>query len=248
MEFRLVFPLFDNALAKEQREYKQEADQAKEAKYKVLNDGEHGIHAGYYNPMKRSKTVEGYIRDADQWQDELRKLRTILNETGLVEEIKWGAPCYTHKGKNVIGLAAFKQWFCLWFHQGALLEDKNNVLMNAQEGKTKALRQWRMTSASQIKPRIVKGYAKEAMLLVDSGKEIKADRSKPVEMPDELSKAMRRYKGATAGFRDLTTGKQREYAEYIASAKRDETKQKRIEKVLPMIAAGKGLNDKYRNC
>lgn len=198
--------------------------------------------------MKRAKTVDGYIRDADQWQSELRTLRGILNETGLVEEIKWGAPCYTHKGKNVIGLAAFKQWFCLWFHQGALLEDKDKVLVNAQEGKTKALRQWRMNSARDIKPRFIKRYAKEAMALVDAGKEIKADRSKPVDVPDELSKAMRRHKGATAGFRGLTKGKQREYAEHIASAKRDETKQKRIEKVLPMIAAGKGLNDKYRDC
>ena len=67
-------------------------------------------------------------------------------------------------------------------------------------------------------------------------------------MPDELSKALRRYKGATAGFRSLTPGKQREYTEYIATAKRDDTKQKRIDKVLPMIAAGVGLNDKYRNC
>lgn len=198
--------------------------------------------------MKRSKTVDGYIRDADQWQDELRTLRDILNKTGLVEEVKWGAPCYTHKGKNVVGLAAFKQWFCLWFHQGALLEDSDNVLMNAQEGRTKALRQWRMTSAKDIKPGIIRRYAREAMSLVDEGKEIRADRSKPVVVPDELSRAMRRFKGATAGFRELTKGKQREYADYVASAKRDETKQKRIEKILPMIAAGKGLNDKYRDC
>lgn len=198
--------------------------------------------------MKRSKTVDDYIRSADQWQDELRSLRSILKQTGLVEEIKWGAPCFTHNGKNVIGLASFKQWFCLWFHQGALLEDKENVLINAQEGRTKALRQWRMTSASDIKPHIVKRYAKQAISLVDAGKEIKADRNRPVHVPDELQKAMRRHKGATAGFRGLTKGQQREYADYIATAKRDETKQRRVEKILPMISAGVGLNDKYRHC
>ena len=198
--------------------------------------------------MKRYKTVDDYIKNADTWQAELARLRDILQSTPLNEEVKWGAPCYTYNGKNVVGLAAFKGWVCLWFHQGALLKDDSNVLVNAQEGKTKALRQWRMTSATEIKPAVIKRYVKEAITLVDAGKEIKADRKKPVDVPDELAKAMRRHKGATAGFRKLTPGKQREYAEHIASAKRDDTKQKRIEKVLPMIAAGTGLNDKYRNC
>ena len=198
--------------------------------------------------MKRYKTVDDYISNAGEWQSELEQLRGILQATPLVEEVKWGAPCYTHNGKNVVGLAAFKGWACLWFHQGALLKDSSKVLVNAQEGKTKALRQWRMTSAKDIKPGIIKRYVKEAIGLVDAGKEIKAERGKAIAMPDELSKAMRRYKGATAGFRNLTPGKQREYTEYIATAKRDDTKQKRIDKILPMIAAGIGLNDKYRNC
>lgn len=244
----LVLPLFDDAFAEQQCEHKQETDQAEETEHEIFYDGEYSVHARYYNLMKRSKSVNDYIRDTDQWQDELQKLRDILNDTSLVEAIKWGAPCYTYKGKNVVGLAAFKQWFCLWFHQGALLADRNKVLMNAQEGRTKALRQWRMTSAGDIKPRIIKRYVKEAIALIDAGKEIKADRSKPVEVPVELGKAMRRYKGATAAFRSLTKGKQREYADYIASAKRDDTRKKRIDKILPMIAAGTGLNDKYRNC
>lgn len=198
--------------------------------------------------MKRYKTVEDYIANADAWQAELKRLREILNSTALNEEVKWGAPCYTHKGKNVVGLAAFKDWVCLWFHQGALLKDENKILVNAQEGKTKALRQWRMTSAQDIKPAIIKHYVREAIGLVDAGKEIKAARPKPVVIPDELEKAMRREKGATAAFRELTPGRQREYADHIASAKRDDTKQKRITKVLPMIKAGIGLHDKYRNC
>lgn len=198
--------------------------------------------------MKRYKTVDAYIDGVDRWQIELRHLREILQSTPLVETVKWGAPCYTHKGKNVVGLAAFKNWFCLWFHQGALLRDKDEVLVNAQEGTTKALRQWRMMSSADIEAALIRRYVTEAIGLVDAGKEIKADRSKPVNVPDELQKAMRRHKGATAAFRALSTGKQREFADHIASAKRDDTKQKRIEKILPMITAGVGLHDKYRNC
>ena len=198
--------------------------------------------------MKRSRSVDEYIANGGDWQSELQQLRVILLGTPLVEEVKWGAPCYTHNGKNVVGLAAFKGWVCLWFHQGALLKDDKNVLINAQEGKTKALRQWRMTSAKDIKPGIIRRYVREAIALVDAGMEIKAERGKAIDIPDELATAMRRFKGATAGFRGLTPGRQKEYAEYIASAKRDDTKKKRIGKVLPMIAAGVGLNDKYRNC
>ena len=198
--------------------------------------------------MKRFKTVDDYIDNAGVWQAELTRLRKILQSTPLIEEVKWGAPCYTYNGKNVVGLAAFKKWVCLWFHQGALLKDSSDVLVNAQEGKTKALRQWRMTSAADIKPTVIQRYVNEAISLVDAGKEIKAERDKTIDLPDELAKAMRRFKGATAGFRGLTPGRQREYAEYVASAKRADTKKKRVDKILPMIAAGVGLNDKYRDC
>ncbi len=92
--------------------------------------------------MQRAKSVDAYINQSAQWHDELKLLRRILRWTSLKEEIKWGAPCYTHNGKNVVGVGAFKSYFGLWFHQGALLKDDNNVLINAQEGKTKALRQW----------------------------------------------------------------------------------------------------------
>ena len=196
--------------------------------------------------MQRAKSVDAYINQSAQWHDELKLLRRILRSTSLKEEVKWGAPCYTHNGKNVVGVGTFKSYFGLWFHQGALLKDDNNVLINAQEGKTKALRQWRMTSASEIKAAIIKRYVKEAIAHTDAGREIKADRNKPVDVPLALQTAMRRHKGATAAFQGLRMGVQREYAEHVASAKHDDTKQKRIAKILPMITAGIGLNDKYR--
>ena len=196
--------------------------------------------------MKRAKSVDDYIRDAAQWQAELGKLREVLKGTKLTEEVKWGAPCYTWKGKNIVGIGGFKSYFGLWFHQGALLKDDAGVLINAQEGKTKALRQWRMSSGRDIKPAVIKRYVSESIAHVDAGREIKADRSKAIVVPDELQNAMRRFKGATAAFRELRPGLQREYADYVANAKRDDTKLKRVEKILPMIVAGKGLNDRYR--
>ena len=196
--------------------------------------------------MQRAKSVDDYIASANQWQEELRRLRTILRSTDLVEEVKWGAPCYTFNGRNVVGLSGFKSYFGLWFHQGALLKDPDQVLINAQEGKTRALRQWRMTSVKDIKPSVVKRYVKEAVALAKAGKEIRAERGTAIEVPTELRIAMRRTKGATAAFKALRPGLQREYAEYVAAAKRDETKQRRIKKILPMITAGTGLNDQYR--
>ena len=196
--------------------------------------------------MQGAKSVDEYIAIAPQWGAELKRLRAVLKETRLTEEVKWGGPCYTYKGKNVVGIGAFKSYFGLWFHQGALLKDGASVLINAQEGKTKALRQWRMTSAEDIKPAVITRYVLEAISLVEAGREIKVDRNKAIDVPIELQKALRRHKGASAAFHALRKGLQREYADYIANAKRDDTKQRRIDKILPMIAKGVGLNDKYR--
>ena len=195
--------------------------------------------------MKRFKTVDDYISGSEQWSTELTKLREILNSTGLTEEVKWGAPCYTCDGKNVIGMAGFKSYVGLWFHQGALLKDDKKVLINAQEGKTKGLRQWRMHSSKDIKPAIIKRYAKEAIQLVKDGKSVTPAKKK-LAVPPELKKALDKSKIAQKKFSELTPGRQRDYAEFIASAKRDETKQSRLKKILPMIRAGVGLNDKYR--
>ena len=196
--------------------------------------------------MKRAKTVDAYIADASQWQDELRQLREILRSTKLTEEVKWGGPCYTWEGKNIVGLAGFKSYFGLWFLQGALLKDKEQVLINAQQGKTKALRQWRMTSASDINRSQINRYLNEAISLAKEGKAIKSVPAGPVEIPPELKNALRREKGATAAFGKTRPGSQREFANYISDAKREDTKLRRIQKILPMIIAGKGLNDKYR--
>ena len=198
------------------------------------------------DPMKRFKSVDAYIDAAEQFQDELIQLRKILNSTPLDEEVKWGAPCYTYEGKMVVGMGSFKSYCGLWFYQGALLSDPESVLINAQEGKTKALRQWRFASKKEIKSRVIKAYVKEAIELQKQGLEIKPTKKPDTNIPSQLKSALSKNKKAQAAFKSMTPGKRREYAEYISDAKRDETKEKRIKKIVPMIAAGVGLNDKYR--
>jgi len=196
--------------------------------------------------MNAKKTPDDYFDRPRKWQDEVQALRTILQSTALTEEIKWGAPCYTFNGKNVIGLGAFKDYFGLWFHQGALLADKDKVLINAQEGKTKALRQWRMTSMDGIDEGAITAYVHEAIDLVKAGIAIGPARHKSLVIPTELSAALSLNKAAMVAFETLRPGQKREYADYIAEAKQAATKERRLIKVLPIIISGIGLNDKYR--
>jgi len=113
--------------------------------------------------MQRAESVDDYIENAEHWRPELERLREVLTSTELEETVKWGGPCYTLDGKNIVGMGAFKSYVGLWFHQGALLSDPEGMLVNASEGKTKALRQWRFTSGKDIKPRLIKKYVNEAI-------------------------------------------------------------------------------------
>ena len=196
--------------------------------------------------MARDKTVDDYVAGLRQWQPEVKTLVELCRKAGLDESIKWGAPCYSRNGNNVVGIGAFKSYFGLWFFQGALLEDKDNVLMNAQAGKTKALRQWRMQSASDIRKAAIRRYLGAAARLADQGKAVAVSRRSAVTMPEELGTALAKNSRDKAAFDKLRPGQQREYAAYIADAKRPDTKQRRLEKILPMIRAGAGLNDRYR--
>ncbi|MEX2596383.1 MAG: YdeI/OmpD-associated family protein [Salibacteraceae bacterium] len=155
-----------------------------------------------------------------------------------------GPPCYTYQGKNVIGLAAFKAYFGLWFHNGSFLSDEAQHLTQASE-KTKGLRQWRFKSLNEINGDLVKAYIHEALINQQKGKEIKAER-RPLVIPPELNELFRENIQLRNAFQSLSTGNQREFAEYISEAKRQETKRARCEKIIPVILSGAGLNDKYR--
>ncbi|MGW1453416.1 YdeI/OmpD-associated family protein [Salegentibacter agarivorans] len=194
------------------------------------------------------KSVQEYIETHPSWEKELESLRTIMQNTELEECIKWGAPVYALDGKNVAGIAAFKNHCALWFFNGALLKENTVLLHNAQEGKTKALRQIRFVKGDKIEPEILQKYVVEAIQIQREGKEIKPVTAKRLVIPAELKAAFKEDNDLEKSFQQLTKGKKREYADYIAEAKRESTKQSRLEKIKPMIISGVGLNDKYKNC
>ncbi len=198
--------------------------------------------------MTTVKKVSDYIKKHERWSEQLTQLREIFQRTELLEEVKWGSPTYTLNGKIIAGLGAFKNHFGIWFHQGVFLKDRHNKLVNAQEGKTKALRQWKFVEGDPIEPEIVAQYIQEAIENSLAGKEVKPERKKGVVIPELLKQAIAGNPKLKEAFHALTPGKQREYAEYIGSAKREATKESRLEKISPMILEGIGLYDKYKNC
>jgi len=191
--------------------------------------------------------VTEYIEKKSAWSEELKKIRSILSQLPLEETIKWGAPYYVSQGKNILGMAAFKSYFGIWFTQGALLKDEKKVLMNAQEGKTTAMRQWRFNSMDEIDIDLIKAYAIEAIENQKQGKEIKPQK-KPLLIPELLQEAMNNNQELKEKYEAFTLGKKRDYADYISEAKREATKQSRLDKIIPMILNGVGLYDKYKNC
>jgi len=196
--------------------------------------------------MKRYATVDEYIIAQEKWQAELVQLRSIIQKTELVETVKWGMPTYTINKKNVIGLGAFKEFFTLWFHQGAFLKDNANKLINAQEGKTKGMRQWRFSSIEEIDESVILAYLEEAIQNQKDGKEIKPARKKELVVPQELEEAFAKDRNLKEAFTKLSLSCKREYAEYIQEAKKEATKQRRLDKIVPMILEQKGLHDKYK--
>jgi uncharacterized protein YdeI (YjbR/CyaY-like superfamily) len=197
--------------------------------------------------MARQKSVNEIIERLN-FSEELRLLREIVLSTELEETVKWGMPAYTYNGKTLIGIGSFKAHFGVWFHQGALLKDAHGKLINAQEGKTKALRQWRMTSAADIQKRILRSYILET--IQNEKDDVRIGSAKPIKKapkyPPMLKEALDGAPKFKAAFTQLTPGKQREYCSYISEAKREATKHSRIEKIKPMVLKGIGLNDKYQ--
>ncbi len=196
--------------------------------------------------MKSYKTVNEYILNAENGKEILIVLREILLTTELQETVKWGGPVYTINDKNVVGIGSFKSYTGLWFYQGLFLKDEAGVLINATEGVTKALRQWRFTSVDEIDDQLVIKYVNEAIQNQKEGKEMKPDRFQPVIVPDELNQVLKEDSELENCFNRLTIGKQREFTEFISSAKLTETRMARVQKVIPMILENIGLNDRYR--
>jgi uncharacterized protein YdeI (YjbR/CyaY-like superfamily) len=198
--------------------------------------------------MKKPSSVDEYIKDHSKFSEALTLLRSIINSTTELEEtIKWNAPIYSLNGKNIIGLGAHKNHFGIWFFNGVFLKDEHNLLLTAQE-KTKGLRQMRFESILDINKNVVLTYVKEAIENQKLGKEIKPEKTKTVIIPEALKSALKIDKEYNNSFNTLTPYKQKEYCEFIETAKREATIVSRLEKIKPMILNGIGLNDKYKNC
>lgn len=181
-----------------------------------------------------------------QWSEEISLLKSLAEKTELEHSIKWGIDVYTYGGKNVMGIAPFKNYVGIWFYNGFFLKDPKNVFINAQEGKTKALRQWRFNSIEEIDEASVSAYIKEAIENEKAGIKLVPAKPGQFEMPEFLNKALESDTALKTAFDKLSPGKQKEYAEHIGSAKREQTQIERLAKIRPMILEGKGLNDKYK--
>ena len=193
-----------------------------------------------------AEKIEAYYAKEQPFQNGILRLREIILKTELQEQLKWGAPVYTVNNKNVLGIMAFKNHFGIWFFNGVFLSDPLGVLLNAQEGKTKAMRHWKFTSIEDIDQNAVLSYVEEAISNQKKGLEVKSERKKKVAIPELLLNKLEDSPAVKEAFENLTPGRQREYCEYIAEAKQEKTKISRIEKIFPMIKEGKGLNDRYR--
>ena len=181
----------------------------------------------------------------NNWIEELELLTAIIAQTELVETTKWGGIVYVLKGKNVLGIGGFKNYFTIWFFNGALLRDQKKVLVNAQEGITKSLRQWRFSSKEEVNEAIVLAYVQEAIENEKQGKNSKPQKKSPI-FSELLQKELDADVDLRDAFQKFSPYKQYEFLEYIETAKREETKRARILKIKPLILQQIGLNDKYR--
>ena len=197
--------------------------------------------------MNISEKVEAVIEKHPKWKTELLKIRGVLQESELDEAIKWGAPAYLLGKKIVIGFAGFKNHYGIWFHQGVFLKDQAKVLTNAQEGKTKAMRMWKLYEGDTVDTKLLQKYVEESIANTLAGKEVK-NAPRIVTTPPLLKKAFAENLELAVAFKKLTQGKQKDYNEYIADAKQEKTKLSRLQKIIPMILEDKGLHDKYKNC
>lgn len=172
-------------------------------------------------------------------------MRGIIQKTELIETNKWGGEVYTINNKNVLGLAGFKNYFTLWFWNGVFLKDEAKVLVNANEGVTKGLRQWRFSSSDDVNEKLVLQYINEAIANEKAGLSIKPEK-KDIMRCDFFESELNKDSNLNAAFEKFSPYKQKEFWEFMATAKQEKTKIKRLEKIKPMIMDGIGFNDKYR--
>lgn len=199
--------------------------------------------------MKTSRMnpkVDAFIHKAGQWQEEYKKLRKILLACELVEELKWGHPCYTFQEHNVIIMHGFKQYCALLFVKGALLKDAKKILIRQTEN-VQAARQVRFTHAREIvklEP-VLKAYIHEAIAAEKAGLKVNYKKTSDFKIAEEFKKRLLEDSALKTAFEALTPGRQRGYLLHFSAPKQAQTREARIEKCIPLIFDGIGLNDEY---
>jgi uncharacterized protein YdeI (YjbR/CyaY-like superfamily) len=182
--------------------------------------------------------------DKDSWHEELAELRTIVLDCGLEEELKWGVPCYTSEGRNIVLIHVFKEYCALLFFKGVLLKDAHGILVQQTEN-VQAGRQIRSKSVHEIvkMKKVLKAYIHEAVEVEKSGLKVELKKTAEFPMPDEFKATLDLNPDLKKAFKALTPGRQRAYLLYFSSAKQAKTRESRIEKYVPQILSGKGLDD-----
>jgi uncharacterized protein YdeI (YjbR/CyaY-like superfamily) len=188
--------------------------------------------------------VDSFISKANQWQSEFEKLRAIVLDCGLTEELKWGVPCYTLEKSNIVLMHGFKEYCALLFVKGALLKDAKGILITQTEN-VQAARQIRFTNVREIVEleSTLKAYIHEAIEVEKAGLKVEYKKTTEYSVPEEFQKKLDEIPALKAAFYTLTPGRQRAYLLYFSAPKQEKTRESRIEKSIPQILEGKGLND-----
>jgi uncharacterized protein YdeI (YjbR/CyaY-like superfamily) len=188
--------------------------------------------------------VDFFFREAKQWQEEYKKLRMIILDCGLTEEYKWMHPCYTFQESNIVLIHGFKEYCAILFIKGALLKDASGVLIQQTEN-VQAARQIRFTNVREIveMESILKAYIHEAIEVEKAGLKVNYKKATEFSIPDEFINSLEEVPGLQDAFDALTPGRQRAYILYFSAPKQSKTRESRIEKYMPQILNGKGLND-----
>jgi len=194
--------------------------------------------------VTRNKKVDAFLRHEKRWNDELSELREIALTTGLDEDFKWMHPCYTLDNKNVFLIHGFKEYCALLFMKGAIMKDPKKLLIQ-QSANVQAGRQLRFTSLAEIKKQkaLINSYMKDAIALEEAGLVVPVVKAKDFVIPQEIEKRLKETAGLWPAFKKLTPGRQRGYVHFFTSAKQEKTVIARIEKAMPAIFEGKGLNE-----
>lgn len=192
----------------------------------------------------KNPKVDAYLAKQKKWQEETIKLRAIALDSGLTEEFKWGHPCYTLDESNIVLIHGFKEYCALLFFKGALLDDPNNILVQ-QTNNVQAARQIRFTNIREIvnMKSILKSYIKNAIEVEKAGLKVNLKKTSEFKIPQEFKNKLDKSPALKTAFKALTPGRQRAYILHFSQAKQTKTREARIEKYIPQILKGKGLND-----